>query len=235
MGHSESALLGAAARHSACDITQPVKVDAQLEHSLEAYRSAWFAVARYQVVYTAAADWNDKEVMAEWLHHEEASAICERLNHAITVANPALSCWTRSRYCIELHVPPVRKVDVAEVGDLLLHELVVPHGEFSLSDTYVFRQFLVAAQVTAVDANGHITAFRDRDGEHLRPPRKPQAISREDLDVEGTLKAIADAEKARGHWAGEFCKNANIQAFLVRFQRLKAPVIRSALQELVSS
>ena len=209
---------------SGCDMTKPVPVDRSLDARLEDSRREWRSVARYMVTLSKDGDWNDTTTVAEWLPYDEAIRLRDKLNDDLLVKQGGVRRWAQASHSIVLHTPAVARGNKASVGDLLLHELVVPHGDFNLSDTYVVRQFLVPALVTAVDSGGRITAYRDRDGEHIQTPKKPHVVSLSVIDVEGVLAHVAANEVARGHWAGEFDGPKAIEGILVRHQRIQAPV-----------
>ena len=209
---------------SGCDMTKPVPVDRSLDARLEDSRREWRSVARYMVTLSKDGDWNDTTTVAEWLPYDEAIRLRDKLNDDLLVKQGGVRRWAQASHSIVLHTPAVARGNKASVGDLLLHERVVPHGDFNLSDTYVVRQFLVPALVTAVDSGGRITAYRDRDGEHIQTPKKPHVVSLSVIDVEGVLAHVAANEVARGHWAGEFDGPKAIEGILVRHQRIQAPV-----------
>lgn len=211
-----------------CDITKPAPIDRGLDSSLEAMRREWHAVARYMLTLSKDGDWNDRTVIGQWLTYTEANRLRDKLDAELLVKNGGFRRWAQASYGIALHTPAISKGNKAFVGDLLLHEQVVPHGEFSLSGSYVVRQFLIAAEVTAVDAGGRIVSYRDRDGEHIQTPRKPHVVSSSVIDVQGVLAHIAANEVARGHWGGEFVSTSAIEGILVRYQRIKAPMYPAA-------
>ncbi|MBS4020074.1 MAG: hypothetical protein KGZ68_17765 [Dechloromonas sp.] len=208
-----------------CDITQPMPAAQSLGSQLEAMRRDWLEVARYKITLSRDGDWNDQSVVAEWLPYAEAVQRRDELNKALLVKQGGVHRWAQASYGIALHTPPVTKGNKASVGDLLLHERVVPHGTFSLSGTYVVRQFLIAAEVTSVAAGGRIVGYRDRDGEHIQTPTRPHIVSSSFIDVPGVLANIVANEKARGHWAAEFCSLKAVEPILVRHQRLQAPLL----------
>ena len=207
-----------------CDITKPTPVDIRLDSVLDRMRIIWHETARYKITLSKDGDWNDVTVVAEWLPYEEAIRQRDELNAALFIKQGSVRRWAQATYNIVLHTPPVTKGNKAFVGDLLLHERVVPHGTFSLSGTYVVRQFLVAAEVTAVAAGGRIVGYRDRDGEHIQTPKKPYVVSSSVIDVQGVLANILANVEIRGHWAAEFNSPKTIESILVRHQRLKEPV-----------
>lgn len=207
-----------------CDITKPAPVDRSFENLLEAMRREWHAVARYMLTLSKDGDWNDRTVIGEWLTYAEANRLRDKLDAELLVTNGGFRRWAQASYGIALHTPAISKGNKASVGDLLLHEQVIPHGVFSLSGSYVVRQFLIAADVTAVDAGGRIVAYRDRNGEHIQTPRKPHVVSLSVIDVQGVLAHITADEVVRGHWGGEFAGTTTIEATLVRYQRIQEPV-----------
>lgn len=203
-----------------CDNTKPNPADSRLDSVLDRMRMDWHETARYKITLSKDGDWNDVTVVAEWLPYAEAIRLRDELNEVLFIKQGRVRRWARASYNIALHTPHVTKGNKASVGDLLLHERVVPHGTFSLSGTYVVRQFLVAAEVTAVAAGGQIVGYRDRDGEHIQTPKKPHVVSSSVIDVQGVLANVA----LRGHWAAEFSSPKEIESILVRHQRLKEPV-----------
>ncbi len=209
---------------SGCDVTKPTPADSSLDARLEDSHREWRAVARYMVTLSKDGDWNDTTIVAEWLPYDEAVRFKDKLNANLLVKRGGVRRWTDASHNIVLHTPAVTKGNKASVGDLLLHEQVVPHGDFNLSGTYVVRQFLVPALVTAVGPGGRITAYRDRDGEHIQTPQKPHVVSLFGIDVQGVLAHIAANELERGHWASEFAGPKAIEGILVRHQRIQAPV-----------
>ena len=209
---------------SGCDITKPNPADSRLDSVLERMRMDWHEAARYKITLSKDGDWTDKTVVAEWLPYAEANRLRDELNAALFIKQGSVRRWAQASYNIALHTPHITKGNKASVGDLLLHEIVVPHGTFSLSGTYVVRQFLVAAEVTAVAAGGRIVGYRDRDGEHIQTPKKPHVVSSSVIDVQGVLANILANVDIRGHWAAEFDSPKTIEAILVRHQRLKEPV-----------
>lgn len=226
MGNIESLPTGRLlAEESACDITQPAKADRQLDAELASFRSTWHAFARYRIMLSREGDWNDKTVIAEWLRHDEAKRICEKMDNDLVARNPAVkSHWTRPAYSIALHEPLVIRSNIAAVGDLLLHEVLASREARTLTDAVIFRQFFVPAVVTQVSQSGRITAYQDRTGSHTQVPKHPHVVSATAIDVDAVLLSILDAEKVRGHWAGEFSNAKGIQPVLVRCQRIHAPV-----------
>lgn len=209
---------------SGCDITKPAPIERGLDAQLDAFRREWRAVARYMVTLSKDGDWNDTTTVAEWLPYDEAVRLSDKLNDELLVKQGGVRRWAQASHNIVLHTPAITRSNRATVGDLLLHEQVEPHGDFNLSDTYVFRQFLVPALVTAVGAGGRIVAYRDRAGEHIQTPKRPHVVSSSVIDVEVVLAHIAANEIARGHWAGEFSGTKAIEGILVRHQRIQAPV-----------
>lgn len=209
---------------SGCDMTKPVPVDRSLDARLEDSRREWRSVARYMVTLSKDGDWNDTTTVAEWLPYDEAIRLRDKLNDELLVKQGGVRRWAQASHNIVLHTPTVARGNKASVGDLLLHERVVPHGDFNLSDTHVVRQFLVPAVVTAVDSAGRITAYLDRDGEHIQAPKKPHVVSSSVINVQGVLAHVAADEVVRGHWAGEFDGPKAIEGILVRHQRIQAPV-----------
>lgn len=207
-----------------CDITKPNPADIRLDSVLDKMRVDWHEKARYKITLSKDGDWNDVTVVAEWLPYEEAIRQRDELNAALFIKQGSVRRWAQASYNIVLHTPLVTKGNKASVGDLLLHERVVPHGNFSLSGTYVVRQFLVAAEVTAVAAGGRIVGYRDLDGEHIQTPKKPHVVSSSVIDVQGVLANILANVEIRGHWAAEFASPKMIESILVRHQRLKEPV-----------
>lgn len=213
--HSKS---GPEDKAGGCDITKPVASDRRIDVSLEAMRREWHAVARYKLTLSKEGDWNDQSVVAEWLPYDEVILLRDKLDAELLAKQGGIPRFARAAYGIDLHTPAVTKGNRASVGDLLLHERVVPHGDFSLSDSYVIRQFFLAAEVTEVSADSRILGYRDREGEHVQtPPKKPHVISASLIDVQGVLAHIANAEKARGHWASEFGSPKDMQSILVRY------------------
>lgn len=207
-----------------CDITKPAPIERGLDAQLNAFRREWHAVARYMITLSKDGDWNDTTTVAEWLPYDEAVRFKDKLNADLLVKRGGVRRWADASHNIVLHTPAVTKGNKASVGDLLLHEQVVPHGDFNLSGTYVVRQFLVPALVTAVGPGGRITAYRDRDGEHIQTPQKPYVVSLSAIDVQGVLAHIATNEVERGHWASEFTGPKAIEKILVSHQRIQAPV-----------
>lgn len=206
---------------NACDNTRPATNDQSVSASLARLQDDWHSAARYMVTLSKDGDWNDKSIVATWLTYAEANRIRERLDAELLAKQGGSRRWAEAAYGITMHTPELIKTSMAEVGDLVFHEYVEPHSEFSLSDTYILRQFLLAAKVTAIDASGQIVAFRDRHGEHLQRPRKPHVASASVIDVDRTIAYIAVKESERGHWAGEFLNAKEIEALLVRFQRIQ--------------
>lgn len=209
---------------SGCDITKPAPVDRSLDARLEDSRRDWRAVARYMVTLSKDGDWNDTTTVAEWLPYDEAIRLRDKLNDELLIQQGGVRRWAQASHNIVLHTPAITRGNRASVGDLLLHERVVPHGDFDLSGTYIVRQYLVPALVTAVDSSGRIAAYRDRDGEHIQAPKKPHVVSLSVIDVQGVLAHIAANEVARGHWGSEFDGPKAIEAILVRHQRIQPPV-----------
>lgn len=207
-----------------CDITKPNPADRRLDSVLDRMCMDWHEKARYKITLSKDGDWNDVIVVAEWLPYEDAIRQCDELNAALFIKQGSARRWAQASYNIVLHTPLVTKGNKASVGDLLLHERVVPHGTFSLSGTYVVHQFLVAAEVSAVVAGGRIVGYRDRDGEHIQTPKKPYVVSSSVIDVQGVLANILANVEIRGHWAAEFSSPKEIESILVRHQRLKEPV-----------
>lgn len=207
-----------------CDITKPNPADGRVVSVLERMRMDWQETARYKITISADGDWNDRTLVAEWLPYSEATRLCAALNAALFIKQGCVRRWAQASYNIALHTPPIAKGNKASVGDLILRDQVVPHGEFSLSGTYVVRQFLVAAEVTAVTPGGRILSYRDRDGNHIQTPKMPYVVSASVIDVQGVLMNIVANVKIRGHWAAEFSSPNAIQSILVRHQRLKEPV-----------
>lgn len=207
-----------------CDITKPNPVDQRLDSEVNQLNDDWHKVARYALTLSSDGDWNDKTTVAEWLTYAEATRLKNEMGAALLIKKGGIRRWADASYGISLHTPQIMKGNKASVGDLLLHEQVIPHGEFSLSGSYVVRQFLVAAEVTAVTSGGRILSYRDRDGEHIQTPKKPYVVSASLIDVQGVLTNILANVETRGHWAAEFCSPNAIQSILVRHQRLKDPV-----------
>ena len=207
-----------------CDITKLNPADNRLDSVLERMRMDWHEAARYKITLSKDGDWNDVTVVAEWLPYTEATRVRDELNEALFIKQGRVRRWAQASYNIVLHTPAIVKGNKASVGDLLLHERVEPHGTFNLSGTYVVRQFLVAAEVTAVAAGGRIVGYRDRDGDHFQTPKKPLVVSSSAIDVQGVLTNILSNVEIRGHWAAEFDGPKAIEHILVRHQRLKAPV-----------
>lgn len=207
-----------------CDITKPNPADNRLDSVLERMRMDWHEAVRYKITLSKDGDWNDVTVVAEWLPYAEAIRVRDELNEALFIKQGRVRRWAQASYNIALHTPAIVKGNKASVGDLLLHERVVPHGTFNLSGTYVVRQFLVAAEVTAVAGGGRIVGYRDRDGEHIQTPKKPHVISSSVIDVQGVLASILANTEIRGHWAAEFSSTKSLEHILVRHQRLKEPV-----------
>ncbi|TXT27854.1 MAG: hypothetical protein FD131_3536 [Rhodocyclaceae bacterium] len=223
MGKFETIPLVPEQDSAGCDITQPAPADRRLDATLEQMRKEWHGVARYRIFLTADGDWNDKTVVAEWLPYQEACDIRDKLNVVLLAQNGGVHRWASPSYGISLHLPPVVKGNQACVGDLLLHEVVEPHGEFSLSGVVVVRQFLVPAVVTEVGPGGRIVSFCDRTGGHARAPRNPHVVSASVLDVVGLLASIKAEEARRGHWGGEFITPKAIQHWLVAHQLNQDP------------
>lgn len=207
-----------------CDITKPNPADGRLDSVLERMRMDWHETARYKITLSKDGDWNDVTVVAEWLPYAEATRLRDELNEALFIKQGRVRRWAQASYNIVLHTPAIVKGNKASVGDLLLHERVEPHGTFNLSGTYVVRQFLVAAEVTAVAAGGRIVGYRDRDGEHIQTPKKPHVVSLSAIDVQGVLTNILANVEIRGHWAAEFSSTKSLEHILVRYQRLKDPM-----------
>lgn len=207
-----------------CDITKPNPVDIRLDSVLERMRVDWHETARYKITLSKDGDWNDVTVVAEWLSYAEAIRLRDQLNAALFIKQGSVRRWAQASHNIVLHKPPVTKGNKASVGDLILHERVEPHGTFSLSGTYVVRQFLVAGEVTAVAAGGRVLGYRDRDGQHIQTPKKPHVVSSSVIDVQGVLANILANVELRGHWAAEFSSPKEIESILVRHQWLKEPV-----------
>lgn len=151
-----------------CDITKPNPVDQRLDSEVNQLNVDWHKVARYALTLSSDGDWNDKTTVAEWLTYAEATRLQNEMGAALLIKKGGIRRWADASYGISLHTPQIMKGNKASVGDLLLHEQVIPHGEFSLSGSYVVRQFLVAAEVTAVTSGGRILSYRDRDGEHSK-------------------------------------------------------------------
>ena len=207
-----------------CDNTKPNPADSRLDSVLDRMRMDWHETARYKITLSKDGDWNDVTVVAEWLPYAEAIRLRDELNEVLFNKQGRVRRWAQASYNIALHTPHVTKGNKASVGDLLLHERVVPHGTFNLSGTYVVRQFLVAAEVPVVAAGGRIVGYRDRDGDHIQTPKKPHVISSSVIDVQGVLANILANVEIRGHWAAEFSSPKEIESILVRHQRLKEPV-----------
>lgn len=207
-----------------CDITKPTPVDIRLDSVLDRMRMDWHETARYKITLSKDGDWNDVTVVAEWLPYAEAIRLRDELNEVLFIKQGRVRRWAQASYNIALHTPHVTKGNKASVGDLLLHERVVPHGTFNLSGTYVVRQFLVAAEVTAVAAGGRIVGYRDGGGQHIQTLKKPHVVSSSVIDVQGVLANIMANVALRGHWAAEFDSPKTIESILVRHQRLKEPV-----------
>lgn len=207
-----------------CDNTKPNPADSRLDSVLDRMRMDWHETARYKITLSKDGDWNDVTVVAEWLPYAEAIRLRDELNEVLFNKQGRVRRWAQASYNIALHTPHVTKGNKASVGDLLLHERVVPHGTFNLSGTYVVRQFLVAAEVTVVAAGGRIVGYRDRDGDHIQTPKKPHVISSSVIDVQGVLANILANVEIRGHWAAEFSSPKEIESILIRHQRLKEPV-----------
>lgn len=224
MGKLETIPLVTAQESSGCDITQPAPTDRRMDAALEQMRQEWHAVARYRIYLTADGDWNDKTVVAEWLPYQEACDIRGKLNALLLAQSGGIHRWASPSYGISLHLPQVVKGNQACVGDLLLHEVVEPHGEFSLSGVVVVRQFLVPALVTAVGPGGRVLSFCDRTGEHARAPRNPHVVSASVLDVDGLLDGIKAEVARRGHWGGEFVTPKAMERWLVAHQRIQGPI-----------
>ena len=145
-----------------------------------------------------------------------------------------MSRWARASYSIKLHVPEIQRSNVASVGDFVLHEVIEDSGRFSLSEVLVFRQFLLPGIVTGIGADGRISSFRDRDGEHHRAPRKAYVVSQSIIDVPGLLANIRAEEERRNHWAAEFSDKKGIQHWLVLHQRHLPPVYPSRINHELS-
>ena len=207
-----------------CDITKPNPGDSRFDSVLERMRMDWHETARYKITLSKDGDWNDVTVVAEWLPYAEAIRLRDELNAALFIKQGSVRRWAQASHNIVLQTPPVTKGNKASVGDLILHERVEPHGTFSLSGTYVVRQFLVAAEVTAVAAGGRIVGYRDGGGQHIQTPKKPHVVSSSVIDVQGVLANILANVELRGHWAAEFSSPKEIESILVRHQRLKDPV-----------
>ncbi len=205
-----------------CDYSNAAN-DAALESKLDRMRREWHEVARYMLTLSRDGDWNDQTIIGDWLPYEEASRLREKLDTQLLIKQGGVRRWASAAYGITLHTPTVTKTNKASVGDLLLHTRVVEQGEFNLTGGFVIRKFLLAAEVTAVTAGGHIVSYRDRDGEHFTAPVHPHVISTSEIDVQGVLATIAAEEKVWGHWAGEFVSPKALEATLVRYQRIQAP------------
>ena len=207
-----------------CDITKPNPVDQRFDMELDRLRDDWLKTARYALTLSSDGDWNVKTTVAEWLTYAEATRLRKEMGAALLIKKGGIRRWADASYGISLHTPPITKGNKASVGDLLLHEQVVPHGEFSLSGSFVLRQFHVAAEVTTVTPGGRILSYRDRAGDHIQTPKKPYVVSSSVIDVQGVLANILANVKTRGDWAAEFGSPNAIQSILVRYQRLKDPV-----------
>lgn len=207
-----------------CDNTKPNPADSRLDSVLDRMRMDWHETARYKITLSKDGDWNDVTVVAEWLPYAEAIRLRDELNEVLFNKQGRVRRWAQASYNIALHTPHVTKGNKASVGDLILHERVEPHGTFSLSGTYVVRQFLVAGEVTAVAAGGRVLGYRDRDGQHIQTPKKPHVVSSSVIDVQGVLANILANVELRGHWAAEFSSPKEIESILVRHQWLKEPV-----------
>lgn len=210
---------------SACDFTRPEPVDRTQDARAKTLSDRWNAVARYRITLSAVGDWNDKTIIAEWLPHNEAKRLSETLDLELVEHMEATNGqhgFARARYSIELHTPEVTKGNRAAVGDLVFHQVVEPISTFSLEGCCVFRQYYLPAVVTSVTVGGFILSFRDRDGDHVRTPIKPQVVSASLVDVDAAMEFLANAEKERGHWASE-CSKPREMNVLVYCQRLQAP------------
>lgn len=209
---------------SGCDAAEAFPANRKIDDDLELMRRDWATFARYRITLTKEGDWNDKTVIAEWLPEKDAVRISNALDDKLLAKLGNKLHWARAAYGYSLHTPEISRGDKASVGDLLLHECVDPHGEFSLAETVVVRQFFVVAIVLAVSGDGRITMFRDKAGVHYRAPRNPYVVSASEVDVQGVLNHVRVTELARGHWAGEFDRPRTLEPVLVRYQRLKATV-----------
>ena len=207
-------------QNAPCDATSHAQ--GQADDELARMKAAWNAVARYRLTLSAEGDWNKKKVVEEWLTYAAAVELRERMNRILDATDPNARHWGCARYGIELITPTVHRGSRTAVqGDLLFHQVVVPHGPFALSECVVVRQFFLPAEILGV-VGGRIQCFRDRHGVHYSTPRNPHVISASELDVEGFLASVAAEEARRGHWAAEFGSPRTAHALLVRHQRLRS-------------
>lgn len=168
----------------------------------------------------------DKTIVAEWLTVTEALALRAELQERCRLTYPDRTSWTRPIYGIERHLPELRKGAEASIGDLVIHELVEPMGNFRLSDVDVFRQFLRIASVTDIQ-HGRVTAFRDDLGEHYRSPHRPITVSSNEIDADAAMLTLGQRYRDRDHWGVEFTNTTAVQHFLMRFIRPQPPVYPS--------
>lgn len=131
-------------KSSGCDITLPVTPDSAAAKTFDLLSDAWRKAARYRITLSREGDWNDVKTVAEWLPYDEANNLREKWDTELLHRRyGGLSHWARASYSIELHVPEIRRSNVAAIGDLILHAVVEDSGAFSLSEVQVYRQYLV--------------------------------------------------------------------------------------------
>jgi hypothetical protein len=184
---------------SECDFTRPVD---DIPGTPSAIAASEALEARYGRRYRVKRSDEDYQVtfLGAWLTQAEANEWIVKLRAEESAWNPSPGFGNTVSYFADTMETPVTKGARAAPGDVMIHRLVEPFGEFRLGDTQVFVDFYLVAQVLEVDARGCVSSFRDRQGTHTRTPSNPLIVSAGVIHADAVMEFLSLREAERGEY-----------------------------------
>lgn len=206
------------------DITTPDMQAPRLDVVLAAMQANWKVHARYLLTRSTWYPETTEDVLGQWLPLDTVKVLADQFNESERLTDPHRSNWGRPFFSYRLHLPEAAKGGIASVGDIVIHEVVEPIGEFTLSDCQTFRRFLLVALVTGADKDGRITSYSDRNGEHCGVPRKHHVVSAAQVNVDAAIAGLVQRERAMNRYCVEFHDVTAALRVLEYFIRHQTPV-----------
>jgi hypothetical protein len=201
---------------SPCDIRRPDHATAAVDDAFTRTHRAWQDHARYQVYRCQYG--HPKRTVGAWLPLAEARTLAKQLDLEAAIADPSrVGCMSSVLHTISLHLPTARPATAGQAGDLVIHQVVEPVGALQLSAVQCYATFFLVGLVCRVAADGHVSEFVDRDGRHIRRPRKAAIVSGSEVDVPSALAGLSRREEEIPRFGVQFRSPDNALHFLQRF------------------